>query len=86
MGSQIFTVFSHWCSLYLQEGMLNQLQLHVEQEEIKWRQQIKSLETQLQQYQDGSQDGDSDSNKKVLANNDSAVLQVWATICLPFDP
>lgn len=56
--------------------MLNQLQLHVEQEEIKWRQQIKSLETQLQQYQDGSQDGDSDSNKKVLANNDSAVLQV----------
>jgi chromosome segregation ATPase len=35
-------------SLFVQEGMLNRLQKHVEQEEERWRQQLQMKDNELE--------------------------------------
>jgi septal ring factor EnvC (AmiA/AmiB activator) len=41
-------VFVLFFSLFLQEGMLNKLQNHVEQEEERWRQQLHVKDSELE--------------------------------------
>lgn len=48
-NSQLQAMVTHYKAIIADtEGMLNQLQSHVEQEEGRWGQQIESLQAQLE--------------------------------------
>jgi hypothetical protein len=46
------SIFNPFFFSFTQEGMLNKLQNHVEQEEERWRQQLKIKEAELETIRD----------------------------------
>jgi ribosome-binding protein 1 len=45
-------LFVLFFSLFVQEGMLNKLQNHVEQEEERWRQQLQMKDSELETFRE----------------------------------